>query len=230
MTIDHPARGAVVRQPFVIAGWALDAAATHGSGVDLVHVYAYPASGGPPRFVGATAPTIARPDVAAIFGAAFSRCGYGLTIKGLSPGAYTLVAYARSTVAGTFAIAQAVAVRIEPSARIVLDAPLNGATVGQGFLIGGWAADFGARTGVGVDLVHVYAYPLGGGAPILIGEARVSVPRPDVAGAFGAQFSGSGFNVSARSIPAGWYQVVAYGRTLSTGQFSIAAVATVLVR
>ena len=47
-----------------------------------------------------------------------------------------------------------------PSAMLVLDAPAVNATVGQGFVVGGWAADFGAGTGGGIDLVHVYAYPL----------------------------------------------------------------------
>jgi hypothetical protein len=230
INIDTPVNGATVRQPFAIGGWAIDAAASSGSGVDLIHVYAYPGTGGAPIFVGQTMADGMRPDVAAAFGAAFMRSGYGLLIRGLAPGAYTLVAFARSKVAGTFAVSDTVAVHIQPSAMIVMDVPVNGAAVAGGFLIGGWAADFGARSGPGVDPVHAYAYPLAGGAPIFLGSASVSTVRPDVEAAFGRQFRAAGFNLIARPLPPGWYRIVAYGRVLSTGQFSIAAVAQVLVR
>jgi PLD-like domain len=77
MVIDTPANGVVVRQPFMIAGWALDAAASTGDGVDVVHVYAYPnpGSGAPPQFLGATTTAVARPDVAAAFGPQFATSG-----------------------------------------------------------------------------------------------------------------------------------------------------------
>jgi hypothetical protein len=36
-------------------------------------------------------------------------------------------------------------------------------------------------TGTGVDVVHLWAYPVAGGAPTFIGQAVYGTPRPDVA-------------------------------------------------
>jgi hypothetical protein len=119
-----------------------------------------------------------------------------------------------STVLGGFAPARLVHVQIASSAVLVVDTPSQNTAVGQGFMVGGWAADLGAATGGGVDVVDVYAYPQAGGAPILLGAARVSVPRPDVAAAFGAQFGMTGFNLLAPALAAGQYQIVSYGRSL----------------
>jgi hypothetical protein len=155
LAIDAPGNGQTLRQPFAVAGWALDLGATD-NGVDLVHVYAYPSSGGAPIFVGAASTNIARPDVTAFYGGVHVTSGYGLIVSGLSPGDYMLAVFAHSSYAGSFAPAHTVNVRIESSAMLVLDAPAANATVAQGFLVGGWAADFGAARGGGIDLVHVY--------------------------------------------------------------------------
>jgi hypothetical protein len=47
LAIDVPAHGSTTGQPLVIAGWAADLGAASGSGVQAVHVYAYPSSGSP---------------------------------------------------------------------------------------------------------------------------------------------------------------------------------------
>jgi hypothetical protein len=97
-----------------------------------------------------------------------------------------------------FAPARIVHVQIAPSSVLVVDTPSQNAAVGPGFMVGGWAADFGAASGGGIDVVDVYAYPLGrGGAPILLGGAAVNGPRPGVGAYFGAQFSATGFNLLA---------------------------------
>jgi hypothetical protein len=231
MWIDAPGDGATVRQPFVVTGWALDLAATANNGMDLVHVWAYPASGAPPVFAGWAPVNFARPDVGAAFGALHTASGYGLFVRGLQPGAYTLVVYAHSTLVAGFPVAQSRRVQIAESAMVVMDAPSPGAALGQGFMVGGWAADFGAASGGGIDIVHVYAYPLDRtGTPIMLGAASVNVPRPDVGAYFGAQFSTTGYNLTAAPLPAGAYRVVAFGRSLVTGTFSAVAVADVTVR
>jgi hypothetical protein len=51
-----------------------------------------------------------------------------------------------------------------------------------------------------------------------------------VGAAFGAQFSTAGFNLIGPPPAAGRYRIVAYGRSLVTGAFSVAAVAEVTVR
>jgi len=232
MSIDAPAEGQSVRPPFVLTGWAIDLAAAD-NGIDVVHAYAYPAGGAPPIFVGAAPVTGARPDVGAFYGAAHATSGYGMFVRGLPPGAYMLVVFAHSSHGAGFVFAAARNVRVEPAATLALDVPLNNAVVGQRFFVSGWAADFGAATGNGIDLVHVYGYPLDGQAagPIFLGQALVNAARPDVGLTFGTQFgTGSGWGLLAPVIPPGRYQVVAYGRSLVAGTFAVAASAVVTVR
>jgi hypothetical protein len=230
MAIDLPAEGAAVRQPFAVAGWALDRAASD-NGIDMVHAYAYPATGAPPIFLGVANVNGARPDVGAFFGGQHNASGYGLVVRGLAPGSYMIAIFGRSSYGAGFPLTKVVNVRVEPSAMIVLDAPATGATVSGGFQVGGWAADFGAPSGGGIDVVHVYAYPLDtGGAPVFVGAAAVNVSRPDVAAYGGAQFGNAGFNLIAPSLAAGRYMVVAFGRTVVTGTFSAVASANVVVR
>jgi hypothetical protein len=142
-----------------------------------------------------------------------------------------LVVFARSTVAGAFAISRALNIRVESSAMLVLDAPAQGSTTGQTFVVGGWAIDAGAASGGGVDLVHVYAYPLDtGGAPLFLGQTTASQSRPDVGAAFGARYSRAGFHMDSGAVPPGRYRVVAYGRSEVTWTFSVAAIADITVR
>ncbi|HMF61497.1 MAG TPA: phosphatidylserine/phosphatidylglycerophosphate/cardiolipin synthase family protein [Vicinamibacterales bacterium] len=232
MVIDTPANSAVVKQPFMIAGWALDAAASTGAGVDVVHVYAYPnpGSGTPPLFIGASTTAVARPDVAAAFGPQFATSGYGLLVHGLAPGPYMLVAYGRSLVAGTFAIAKSVRVQVQPSTTIVLDVPRTGDTVTPTFQLAGWAIDSSAASGGGVDIVHAWAYRLdAAAAPLFLGQGSVNMSRPDVGAAFGSQFSEAGFSFLARDVPPGRYQVVVYARSLVVGTFAAAASVNIVV-
>jgi hypothetical protein len=233
MVIDTPAYGVAVPQPFLIAGWALDSATASGTGVDAVHVYAYPSpgSGAAPIFLGPAQLGISRPDVAAYFGAAFTHSGYQLAVRSLAPGYYMLVAFARSTVTGTFGIVRTVNVAVVPSAILTLDAPRPGSAVVNGFLVGGWTIDPAAAAGTGVDTVHVYAYPLETGAPpMFLAAAALTVRRPDVADAFGAQFLQSGFNVTASGLAPGRYRIVAFGRSVVSATFSAVSFADVTVR
>jgi hypothetical protein len=103
VVIDLPAPGAVVGQPFVVAGWAIDPNAAYETGIDTLHVWAYPVGApGKPIFLGATAYGGRRPDVAAIFGARFLRSGYGITVDSLPSGSYDLAVFAWSTATGGF--------------------------------------------------------------------------------------------------------------------------------
>src|SRR5207249_2132277 len=90
--LDTPSSNAALRQPFSVAGWAIDATATGSSGIGAVHVYAYPAAGSP-IFLGSAQLGAARPDVAAAYGTQFGQSGFGLTARGLTAGTYTLVAF-----------------------------------------------------------------------------------------------------------------------------------------
>jgi hypothetical protein len=118
VTIDVPAADARVPGRFVVAGWAIDLDDTVGTGVDALHVWAYPrsacgSSGAcnvPPIFLGATAYGGSRPDVGAVYGDRFSASGYGLVVDGLEPGTYDIAVFAWSTARGGFVPAKTVRV------------------------------------------------------------------------------------------------------------------------
>ncbi len=225
VAIDAPA--GTVAQPFVIAGWAVDYAAPSGTGIDAIHVYAYPSDAAgtpiaPPQFLGAAAMGGSRPDVATTFGNPnFASAGYGLAVRGVSPGFYNLVVYARSTVTGQW-YAERRALRVENAPAMALDVPRPNATVPRPFLVAGWAIDHAAAQGTGVDAVHVYAYPADAsgaitGSPILVGGAQYGLPRPDVGAIYGSQFTNSGYQLWGSGLPPGFYSLVAYAHSTVSG-------------
>ena len=112
VTIDTPTPYRNVGQPFVLAGWAVDLDDETGTGVDTVHVWAYPLAGGDPVFLGPATYGGTRPDVAAVYGDRFADSGYSLTISGLMPGNYDLAVFAWSTIAGGFTPARTVRVTV----------------------------------------------------------------------------------------------------------------------
>lgn len=232
MAIDLPTANATVTQPFVIAGWAIDTGATGGAGVNAVDVWAYPASGAAPIFVGGAQHGIARPDLAPHFGAQFVNSGLALTVRGLQPGTYQLAIFARSAVTGTFNNVRTVTVTIVGAApRMAIDIPGNGHTAGTTFTVAGWAFDPNAASGSGVDAVHVWAYPNpgSGAAPRFVGAATVGHSRPDVAGVFGAPGASSGYALAA-SLPAGVYDLAVYAHSTASKTFNNAQVVRVTIR
>ena len=103
---------ASVTQPFVVAGWAADLDAWSGTGIATLHVWAYPARGGAPIFLGTTAYGGTRPDVGAVYSDQFTRSGYSLTVRNLPPGDYMLAVFGYSFVQGGFAPASTVWVNV----------------------------------------------------------------------------------------------------------------------
>ena len=108
VVIDTPRSQQDVAQPFVLGGWAADLDAAAGTGIDAIHVWAYPLTGGAPVFLGAATYGGARPDVAAVHGDQFSDTGFGLAVQGLVPGNYDLAVFAWSAVSGGFMPARTV--------------------------------------------------------------------------------------------------------------------------
>jgi hypothetical protein len=101
-----------VAQPFLVAGWAADLDAWSGTGIGTLHVWAYPAGGGAPLFVGATAYGGMRPDVAAVYGDQFTYSGYGLLVRGLPRGEYMLAVFGYSFLQNGFVPAKTVWVSV----------------------------------------------------------------------------------------------------------------------
>jgi hypothetical protein len=114
--IDAPRFGATVGSPFFVGGWAAELNSTGDTGVNTVHVWAYPvdARGNrlDPIFIGPAIYGGARPDVAAIYGQRFADSGYGIIVNGLVPGTYDIAVFAFSTVVNNFTPAAVVSVTV----------------------------------------------------------------------------------------------------------------------
>jgi subtilisin family serine protease len=230
MVIDVPAGGTMV-EPFRLAGWAIDRGAATGSGVDAVHIWAYPSDGRAPSFVGVAATGMPRADLGPVLGSQFVEGGYATEIRGLAPGAYQLVVFAHSTVTGTFNQERVVDITIPGSSpAMVIDTPSNNTTVGGAFVVAGWAVDRSASSGSGVDAVHVWAFPVGGGDPIFAGAASYGVARPDLGQLIGHQFDASGYSLNVSTLPTGSYDLVVFAHSVVAGSFNQTAVARVQIQ
>jgi hypothetical protein len=229
LVIDTPAEGATTVQPFELAGWALDNASGTGTGIDAVHVWAYPATGSAPIFAGAATLGWTRPDVAAVYGPRFGNAGYGVTVNGLPPGQYTLAVFAHSAATGGFDLVRTVRTTLPDVALLTVDTPTPGSVVHVPFAVSGWAID-PQSAGLGVDAVHVWAFPSGGGDPLFLGAADRG-PRPDVAAIYGRDPSEpSGFWLVVTALDPGEYDLYVFGHRASTGTFSVTRIVHVSVR
>jgi hypothetical protein len=111
--IESPAANATIARPFVATGYALDGAATTGTGVSGLLAYAVPVDGGSPISLGVTY-GISRPDIAAAVGAQFQNSGFRVTVStSLPPGTYDLAVISRSTVTGTYSAAHVIRVTVQ---------------------------------------------------------------------------------------------------------------------
>lgn len=112
MWIDAPVQGAQVASDFFVGGWAIDTAASVDSGISVIHVWAYPADGRPPIFLGEVGHG-PRPDVARAFGGAqFTNSGFGVIVRGLRPGGYMIAFFPFNTLIGGFDYARAIGVNV----------------------------------------------------------------------------------------------------------------------
>jgi hypothetical protein len=114
VVIDSPRSQQDVGQPFHLGGWAADLNAGSGTGIATLHAWAYPLTGGPPVFLGATSYGGARPDVGAAHGDQFAESGFGLTVQGLTPGNYDLAVFAWSLERAGFVAPRTVRVTVRP--------------------------------------------------------------------------------------------------------------------
>ena len=113
VAIESPLANATIAPPFIVRGFALDGAATSGTGVSGLLAYAFPVAGGSPISLGVPTYGIARPDVAAIVGPQFQNSGFSLTVPALAPGAYDVAIISRSTVTGTYSAAHVIRLTVQ---------------------------------------------------------------------------------------------------------------------
>jgi hypothetical protein len=116
MLMDGPPNGSSRTRPFVISGWAVDTGAPSGTGIDAIHIWAFPVSGASPFFVGVGTYGTSRPDVGAYLGdARYNNSGFTFTVtSGNVPaaGTYDFQIFGRSTVTGGFTVARVVRVTV----------------------------------------------------------------------------------------------------------------------
>jgi len=231
MSIDSPANNGVLTQPLTVSGWAIDAVATGSPGIDAIHVWAYPLStGGNPIFAGAATMGGARSDVATAFGGSqFTNSGFSLTVRGLAPGDYLIAVYGLVHTTGRFDLVRSVNVRLVSSVLLAIDTPAANSTVDRTFLVGGWVFDGASVSGNGIDALHVWAFGPGGAVQFL-GSASGFHDRADVGAAFGAQYTHSGYTITATVPSPGSWLVVVYARNASTGQFEASVGVPITVR
>jgi hypothetical protein len=113
--------------------------------------------------------------------------------------------------------------------QVVMDSPSPGSTVVDTLAVAGWAIDLTAASGTGVDAVYVWAYPANGSAAQFLGVAAYGLARPDIGGAFGSQFTNSGYALNVAVNP-GTYQIVAFAHSAVGGTFKAVAAPNVIVR
>ena len=220
--IDAPANGGTVAARFSLSGWAADLDSASGTGVDAVHVWAYPSSGAQ-RFLGVATYGASRTDVGASYGSRFTNSGWSFSASGLPAGTWTLVAFAHSTVTGTFRSSTSATVQVQSGLLMAIDAPPAGVVTGA-FQVVGWALDLANSSNAGISAVHVWAFPVGGGAQTFLGVATIGGSRPDVGNVFGSQFTPSGFLLNVSSLANGPYDVVVFAQSSLTGAFDLARV------
>ena len=226
MAIETPLPGTTVPPRFLIAGYAFDPAATSGSGVDAVAIYAYHdfGSGEAPIFLGPAEYGIARDDVARAYGSASANSGFELFSGGLAAGSYRLVAFAHNVAADAYSAYVFADVTVGGFSVIAIDAPSASATVTSSFEVAGWAIDNRATNGTGVDAVHLYVSPNDGAdGPVFVGAASYGWTRNDVAAAYGPRFAGSGYHFTVGGLGPGNYVLGAYAHSTATSSFALVA-------
>jgi hypothetical protein len=114
VVIDTPTWNGSVSSGFTLSGWATAGNATVDSGVDAIHVWAYPAAGGAPIFLGTGTLGGSRPDVASVYGGLFTNSGYTLTTNALPAGTYSVVVFAHNARSGMFDCFRIVRVVVGP--------------------------------------------------------------------------------------------------------------------
>ena len=241
MSIDGPTPNSTVVQPFLTGGWAVDRGAESGSGVDAVHVWAFPVVNGVVdaargMFVAEGQGGGQRSDVGAVFGAQFAASGFTFAVQGLPAGVYELGVYARSTVTGSFNQVKFVRITINGSTPLMsLDGPQPNAIIAQPFLTGGWAVDLASPSGSGVDAVHVWAFPIVNGVvnpaqARFVAQGTSGGARPDVGAVFGSRFTNSGYSFVMTGLPPGQYVLGVYARSTVSGTFNQSKFVTITIQ
>ena len=113
LTIEDPSPGGRVSEPFIIAGWAIDADAVDSSGIDQIQAWAVSLTGHGVRYVGTARLGLERQDVADAFGSQFSHAGFALFAAGLPPDRYRLFVLGLVHSSGTLSLTRSLDIVVD---------------------------------------------------------------------------------------------------------------------
>ena len=215
-------------QPFQVTGFAIDTGAQNTTGIDYVHVWAYPPEG-PPTFLGASY-AHSRPDVASQYGPQFANSGFVTTVHDMPAGVITLVAYGHSEVTQQFSVVDVTQFLIPPQVEMQLEveSPANFSSTPGILTLSGWSIDPASVVSVGTDIVHVWAVDDQNVAQFL-GWTTCTIDRPDIAAQYGSRFLKSGWTLTATDMHAGWWTFIVYSHSSVTHTFRQARTITLYV-
>ena len=210
--LDAPADGVTVTGSVALSGWAIDQAASTGTGVDRVRIYLDGVARADAQY------GLARPDIAAAYGSRFGPSGftYSLDLSGVAAGSHTLETRAHSAVTGAEAVSRrTIVVTTGGDPRGGIEQPAEAAQVGAATTtaVSGYALDLAAPTGTGVDRVRV----LVDGA--YRGDAQYGLARSDVAAIYGSRYTSTGYRYSLdlTGLSAGTHYVEARAHSTANG-------------
>lgn len=114
--------------------------------------------------------------------------------------------------------------------QVVIDTPTEDSENSGAFMVAGWAVDPHSTEGSGIDVIHVWAYPMLGGAPIFLGAAKLDGERPDVQEIYGERATNSSYGVAVGPLPRGTYLLAAFAWSMELRDFLPASTRTITVR
>lgn len=222
--IESPTEWADSSSSVRVSGWAADAAASSGTGVDAVQVYV---DGG---LKGDASYGDPRPDASSASGSRCGPCGYSyvLSLRNVSAGDHILEVRVHSSASGmtTSYLRGLSVVNVPTYPAGNVDSPGDGSTASGSVRVAGWALDQAATSGTGVDGVTIYI------DGVLAGNATYGVSRSDIGASYGTQFTASGYylDVDLRPLSPGVHAIevrahssVSGNETIYHRQFTVAA-------
>jgi hypothetical protein len=113
--------------------------------------------------------------------------------------------------------------------QVAIDAPRPGQQLLQPFTLTGWAVDLDDPGSSGIELVQVWAHPLGQ-PRILLGTAAYGHARPDVAEIHGKAYRDSGLSLEVNGLAPGVYDLAVVAKSTPAGGFVPAVMVRVQIQ
>jgi hypothetical protein len=116
-----------------------------------------------------------------------------------------------------------------PAVHLAVDAPVPGLQSSGTFMVAGWALALDGPSAPGIEAVHVWAYPVGGGVPSFLGAATLGGARPDVGAFFGPGYEASGFGLPVIGLASGTWDLAVFPLAAGAAGFDTARIVRVTI-